>query len=420
MRLSSSADDAGDHIGLWCNGSIAVSKTADPGSNPGRSSRAKALIQPLGAGNPRNRYEGKQLAAGKTAGTRGGTASGSAGWVPQMQACIGYYLLAHGRRRRQGEGDKRKRIVIVIRQWQREGSGKGANAFPEEERNGGTGMGWEYEGLFDAVDPEAEDLTGSLWRSTPTAIRVGTMGYRTRTIRAGKRLEVEVYPIFGREQERRARAAKANMTGEAQRRLNLERSKRRFIRLADANFDEHDIHLTLTYKDAPGYERARKDLRNFLLRVKRLREKRGLPELKYAGTIEGNDDGTRERIHVHLLMSGGVEREELEKIWAKGYANADRLKPDGHGLEAIARYITKQQRNRRKWFTSRNLKQPKERVSDTKMSNARIKRIAADFCGEARGIMEKLYKGYGFTEAKIYHSDIVDGVYIRVIMRRRQ
>jgi len=282
-------------------------------------------------------------------------------------------------------------------------------------------MGWEYEGLFDAeLNPEAEDLMASYWRSEPTSIRIGSMGYRTKTTKAGPRLEAEVYPVFGRRTEQQARAAKSRITPEKMQRLNMERAKRHFIQLCDANFSQDDIHLTLTYTNAPEYSRARKDLRNFLLKVKRIREKRGMEPLKYAGMIEGNDDGKRERIHIHMLMSGGMAREELEQIWARGYANADRLRPDENGLEAIARYIVKQQKNRKKWFASRNLKQPKSRTSDTKMSNGRVKRIAHDFRNEAKEIMEKVYPGYQYVKCSVYYSDVVDGVYIRCVMRQKE
>ena len=280
-------------------------------------------------------------------------------------------------------------------------------------------MSWEYEGLFEGIiNSEADDLMTRYWQSQPSAIRVGQMGYRTKTTTAGPRLEAEVYPMFGREQERRARAARKNMTPEKMQRLNLERAKRHFIQIIDANFTEKDIHLTLTYREAPDYERAQKDVRNFLLKVKRIRKRRGLPELKYAGTIEGNEEGNLKRIHVHLLMNDGISREELEQIWAKGWANADRLRTNESGLEAVARYIIKQQRNKRKWFASRNLVQPKSRTSDSKISNRRVKTIAHDFNNEAKQIMEKIYPGYVFVKANVYYSDVVDGVYIRCVMRR--
>ena len=143
-----------------------------------------------------------------------------------------------------------------------------------------------------------------------------------------------------------------------------------------------------------------------------------MEELKYIYTIEGNDDGTKERIHVHMLLSGGIERAELEKIWARGYANADRIQPNENGLEAIARYITKQQKNRRKWCRSRNLKQPKRRTNDTKVSNARMKRLAVDFPNRAKDTMEKLFKGYKHVQSVLRFSDAVDGAYIRCVMRK--
>ena len=112
-------------------------------------------------------------------------------------------------------------------------------------------MGWEFEDLFDIsaersgslLDGEWQD---GYWRDLPTEIRVGRMGYRTRTVKAGPRLEVEVFPIFGRDTAGRARAAKRNLTPEKVQRNNEERSKRKLIQLIDGNFDERDIHLTLT------------------------------------------------------------------------------------------------------------------------------------------------------------------------------
>ena len=287
-------------------------------------------------------------------------------------------------------------------------------------------MSWEFEDLFDINAERSGSLldgewnSDGYWRDIPSEIRVGRMGYRTRTIKAGPRLEVEIFPLFGRENAGRARAAKRNLTPERVQRNNEERSKRKLIQLIDANFDERDIHLTLTYQGTPPeYEKAQADVKNFLRAVKRKREKMGLDPLKYIYTIEGNDDGTRERIHVHMVMNGGVDRQELEEIWGKGYANADHLQPNENGLEALARYITKQQKNRRKWARSRNLKKPKQRTSDTKVSNGRVKRLALDFQNSAKEIMEKLYPDYIHVRTVMRYSDAVDGAYIRCVMRRK-
>lgn len=285
-------------------------------------------------------------------------------------------------------------------------------------------MAWEYDGLFDQVyNEQGADLLGEYWRNLPSSIRVGQMGYRTKTTKAGPRLEAEVYPLFGREQRKRLREAKKNLTPMKQQKLNTERRDRHFVLLAEGNFSETDYHLTLTYQDAPGYDRVKKDVRNFLAKVKRLRVKRGLPELKYLGTIEGGEEDGKTRIHVHLLISGGIERAELEALWGKGYANADRLQMNADGLEAVARYIMKQQKEGRagrcrKPLQSRNLKQPRSRTNDTKLSNRKVKQIARGFENEAKEIMEKAYPGYSFVKCGVYWSDVVDGVYIRCVMRK--
>jgi len=288
-------------------------------------------------------------------------------------------------------------------------------------------MGWRYEGLFiTELEPEVDDLS-RYWRPERSMIPVGRMGYRRRVTLAGDRMECEIYPMFGRDDEKKVRAAKKNITPEKQRRLNDERARRRLIQLADANFTDRDIHLTLTYRNERTLEECRKDLRNFLLRVKRYREKAGMEPLKYIYTIEGKTELSKgfpvKRIHIHMLMNGGISREMLEEMWAMGYANADRLQPTERGLEEIASYIIKEARGKsgaRKWSASRNLVKPKQRTTDARTSNRVVKMIAHDIRNEAKAEMERIYPGYRFVDCKVYYSDQIDGVYIRVLMRRRR
>ena len=257
-------------------------------------------------------------------------------------------------------------------------------------------MAWEYEGLFDAIPRTNQtDLLTEYWRTEATATRIGSMGYRTRTIKAGTRLEAEIYPIFGRGQEQAARRARQAMTRERQAQLNTKRSKRKLVLLMENNFDyDKDVHVTLTYAGAePDERRCRKDIRNFLLRVKRMREKRGLNEVKYIYAI-GHDAG--QRIHVHLVMNGGIGRDELEQMWGKGYANTIRLQKQGGGLQGMANYLYRQNEkakdngervNVHMWSGSRNLKKPKEHISDSKISNRKVKTIAREFGQMATDVM---------------------------------
>ena len=86
-------------------------------------------------------------------------------------------------------------------------------------------MSWRYEGLFETeLEPEADDLS-RYWRPQPSEIPVGRMGYRRSVVLAGDRMECEIYPVFGRNDEQKARAAKQNTTPAKQKRLNDERAR---------------------------------------------------------------------------------------------------------------------------------------------------------------------------------------------------
>lgn len=285
-------------------------------------------------------------------------------------------------------------------------------------------MGWEFEDLFN----NRRDFDGGFLQE-PCFVPVGQMGYRRRTTVSGPRIDAEVFPVFGRTQRGALRRAKSELTSKAQQRANMERSILRFTQLVEANFDEKDISIGLSYRGtAPTPDRVDKDLRNFFERVKRKRRRMGLPELKYAGQIGGDEmpspGYSGKRPHIHLFMSGGIDRDELEKMWGKGFANVDRLQPGSEGLAALARYIAKQIQDRpekkgvHKWRCSKNMIQPVQRSRDAKMPNSRVRRIAYDFEGQAKEIMEKLYPGYVLQKCIVRYSDIVPGVYIRCVLRK--
>lgn len=293
---------------------------------------------------------------------------------------------------------------------------------------------FEFEGLFDReVNPEEYSLlTGSeYWRDLPPDVRVGQMGYRRRKTVAGSRLEVEVFPVFGRNDRDRLRKAKVNITRTAQENLNNRRSERRLIMLLEANFTEKDIHIGLTYGGEPPAEgQIRKDLNNFFAKVRRRRKKEGLPDLKYIYAIGGDEMPSAgysgKRPHIHVVMNGGIDRDELEKMWGHGTANADRLQPNEEGLEALAKYLRKQKSDRpdrkyaRTWSPSRNLKKPKVRTTNCKGSNRWIQDMSRGIENEAKEITERLYRSYRFVKCTVYRSDVAEGVYIRCVMRKRR
>ena len=287
-------------------------------------------------------------------------------------------------------------------------------------------MAWEYEGPFDAVPTNEDNLLGEYWRSEATNIRVGNMGYRTATTKAGTRLEADIYPIFGKGQERVAR--KQPITPERQKAQNIRMAKRRLILMIEENFNiMEDDTFTLTYAVEPDdLKRCRMDFRNFMLRVRRWREKNGLPELKCLWAIGRDAD---QRMHIHGVMNGGIDYKTIIELWGKGIVNCSPLQSYGNGAEGYANYLYKQNelaKNRGErfymhmWSGTRNLKKPKEHKSDSKISNRRVKLLARSFDAEAKEIMEKIYPGYVLMYHKVKFSDIVDGVYIHCVMRKAE
>jgi len=285
-------------------------------------------------------------------------------------------------------------------------------------------MGWEFEDLFNNI----RTADGGFLQE-PCFVPVGKMGYRRRTTVSGPRIDAEVFPVFGRRMRGTLRRARSQQTKEAQQKANNERSRIRLIQLVEANFTEEDLAIGLDYAgQAPSPERIDKDLKNFFGKIRRRRKQRGLPDLKYIAAIGGDEmpaaGYSGKRPHVHVIMNGGIDRDELEKLWGHGHANTHRLQPRDEGLGGIAVYFTRQMQDRppkmgvKKYRPSKNLLKPVQRSRDAKMPNARVRKLAYDFENEAKAVMEKLYPGYVLQQCAVRYSDVVPGVYIRCVMRK--
>ena len=98
----------------------------------------------------------------------------------------------------------------------------------------------KYEFLFDLSGENTE-------RAFDRFRHRNVFRYRTRTIKAGNVLEVEIFPIWNTQNE--VREAKKHTTREAQKNLNDKNAKKKFIRKINANFTEEDLCVTLTYSN---------------------------------------------------------------------------------------------------------------------------------------------------------------------------
>lgn len=256
---------------------------------------------------------------------------------------------------------------------------------------------------------------------------------RTKTYYCGqtvegktKYIEIDLFPYLETDKPA-TRKRKEKVTCPKQKKLNNKRARRYFAQLVKSNFDDGDLHVTLTYnqKHLPATtEEAEKELKNFLLRIRRKRKALGLDALKYIYVTETTKTG---RVHHHIIMNGGLERDDVEKLWSKrkesmGYANADRLRADEEGLEAIAAYLSKDPKGRRRWCASRNLRKPEVSVSDTKTSKRKFYELAKcpEDCQAVKDYFESRNHDYILTRFEKYYNDEIGTWMLRAKMARRR
>ncbi len=244
--------------------------------------------------------------------------------------------------------------------------------------------------------------------------------YRTKTIRSGDQVEVESFPIWSTVPTL-PDGTPIRKSPEAIARANARNARKYFERKMNTNFTDQDYRIDLTYADdyLPDEVQAQRDVQNYLRRVKYACRKKGLPMPKYMGVSEGKREGSRQkRVHHHIVISCGLSREELEAIWKKGRVRTDRLQADRYGYTALARYLLKEPEGAKRYFCSRNMKEPVITVSDTKLSLRMAERIAQSTEENAPAIFLKLYPDHEFLDCQVKRSDIVSGVYIYVRLRK--
>lgn len=242
---------------------------------------------------------------------------------------------------------------------------------------------------------------------------------RERVVVAGNRMEVSVYPVF---QPPGVRRGKCHPTKEIQQKINERNSINQGVRLAEANFGSNDYALHLTYaKEPDDLKAAQRVLSNFISRLKRLYARKG-KELKYMKRTEtGKSSG---RLHHHLFISGGVDRDDIEALWGQGRANTTRIQPDkDEGIEGIARYIAgegKKKETYRRWSCSRNCIRPEITEKDGEMDVE-----AADALGEAAeaglgyDIFESMYPGWICVSCEGIRNESNRGWYTHAVLRRK-
>lgn len=311
-------------------------------------------------------------------------------------------------------------------------------------------------------DADKHAVLAAVYAKDNLAVTNANVGaYRTKTVKAGEWLYVSCYPLvpanIRRDQDARLvqldQSGALKKGGKLRAKFNQYNNMRRalkFEQLVHANFKAGDFHVCCTYEleDWEGdrsqiaertREDAKRDIRNYLKRLKRLLKKHGcdMDEFRWivcTVTKESVKEAANPRPdshHHHLLISGIPEylRGEAERLWDLGYCNADRLQDSkSTGIAAMSGYIARQEgstngeRAGEKSFScSRNIIRPEEKASDAKISRRRVSQIAADVRANGKEIFEKVWPGYRLTEEpKVLTSEFVAGAYIYARMRVKE
>lgn len=308
-------------------------------------------------------------------------------------------------------------------------------------------------------DAERHAVLAAVYAKGDLSVDHSNVGaYRTKTVKAGEFLYVSCYPLvpanIRREQDAVLREKDAEMKrGKLRARWNRYNNMRRswkFEQLVHANFGAGDFHVCCTYEvedwDADRSqiadrtrEDAKRDVRNYLARLRRLLKKHGCDLSGFRWIVctvtkESMKEAANPRPdshHHHLLISGIPEelRTDAELLWNLGYCNADRLQDDrSTGIAAMAGYIARQEGSasgeragEKSYSCSRNIIRPEERASDAKISRRRVSLIAADVRANAREIFEKCWPGYRLSdEPKVLTSEFVAGAYIYARLRMKE
>ena len=213
--------------------------------------------------------------------------------------------------------------------------------------------------------------------------------------------------------------------------LNEKNSKRYLVQLGNGNFTEEDLHVSLTYKDKflpETIEEAEREVMNYLRRIRNNMKKNGLGNLKYILVTEYNFDKNEEeklvRVHHHIILNGGLNRDVVEDLWSKrkkkgeekgerlGWINADRLQLNENGIEGLCKYMTKGKKSKKRWSSSRNLIRPESTKNDNKYGKRKIRDLALD--PDKKEEFKKIYPKLNITSVEsVFYEDTGWHIYIK-------
>lgn len=279
------------------------------------------------------------------------------------------------------------------------------------------GIPYDYEAAYNLeLEKVHEWMAEKLYQGKSTI-------YTLKEIQAGEQFETEIYPKFTRMADvpKEGRRMKKD-NSKAQRKLNDKNARKYVERMVNANFNNHDLWITLTYDDEHlppdgDVKTAQKNVKRWIGRINYERQKRGLGNARYI-YITAYNKGEEIRWHHHVIMDGDMDMETVEKCWKQSSRNKIRhLQKDENGLSGVTNYIVAEKNRNcgeRRWNSSKNLKDPDIKIRHTKEEkpgDGKRKRIGTYVNemvkdhNEIEEILKKWYPDKVFVSAEIKYNE---------------
>lgn len=233
-------------------------------------------------------------------------------------------------------------------------------------------------------------------------------------------IEVDIFPY--NERDRRRRKRKETISPPKQQNLNDKNARRYLGQLIKSNFQQDDIHLLLSYapENMPAtIEEAEHQVQLLIRRLKARYKKAGV-RLQYIFITE---QGSRKgRIHHHVLLNKGIQRDEIEHCWKLGFADARRVQENEKGIEQLANYLQKEPAGKKRWKSSQGLIRPWVTTSDDKYSRRMIDKMAnlPPDCEAVKEFWERKFPDYTLYECQNYFNKETArwSIYLKMRLRR--
>ena len=242
------------------------------------------------------------------------------------------------------------------------------------------------------------------------------MPYFEKRIYSGNVLEVERY--YATKGGRPLGSRNTCESSTAQDELNSMQSWRKLWRMLNCNFSRSagDLCITLRFSRMVNAAEANRQYTAFMRRIRAARKKRGMDDLRYIIVREIQSG----KHHAHMVLNAGLSLEELTQLWGQGILWGALL-DDTNNHKELARYLSRQHKQRRGGNSTENAKEPHQKGQRRWTCSRNLKKpiVKKRPCRPVTvHTMPRAPKGYELTPEFWRDADSMGNMWIRWICRK--